>query len=172
MVSVRRINPRVITQTHRSLLRENRTSQRLETRVGCSSIRGVYCLRLKSGEQTDDADGEGGDGDDDGDNGAQNAARNQVVFDGHKCSLRTSEHCGAQVHSFWTLCCRTFRLTLPACIWENKKAYWASMKASITLTCCARWNISMFKAPVCKIGSIYDFYLGYIIRKEWLFVRY
>lgn len=89
MVSVRRINPRVITQTHRSLLRENRTKQWLKMRVGCSSIRGAYCLRLKSGEQTDDADSDGDDGDD-GDNGAQNAAGNQVVFDGHKCSLRTS----------------------------------------------------------------------------------
>lgn len=90
MVSVRRINPRVITPTHRSLLREIRTGRRLRTRVGCSSIRGAHCLRLKSGEQTDDADGDDdGGGDDDGDNGAQNAAGNQVVFDGHKRSLKT-----------------------------------------------------------------------------------
>lgn len=83
MVSVRRINPRVITQTHRSLLGENRTGRRLKSRVGCSSIRGAHCLRLKRGEQTGDDDG-----DDDGDNDAKNVTGNQVVFDGLKCSLK------------------------------------------------------------------------------------
>lgn len=63
----------------------------------CSSIRGAYCLRLKSGEQPDDTDG-------DGDNSAQNADGNQEVFDKKKVFTKDlSETCGAQVHPPWTL---------------------------------------------------------------------
>lgn len=87
MVSVRRINPRVITQTHRSLLGENRTGRRLKSRLGCSSIRGAHCLRLKREKQTDDDDDGDGRGDD-GDNDAKNVTGNQVVFDRLKCSLK------------------------------------------------------------------------------------
>lgn len=81
MVSVRGINPWVITQPYCRLLRRTQARLRLQMRVSSSSIRAyrrAHCLRLKRGVQTEN------DNDDDDNDDDEYAASNQVVFDGHK----------------------------------------------------------------------------------------